>query len=124
MLPGVSIITEEQYFNWKVSTEGAAATPPDFFDFFIKLACLVKHCGVKTFSALEFIPSRSLFLLSAGGLGDFKLGEIGGDNEKGFVLGLAVSVGEGIDGGEGIFFGKVFLTELRLSKLETWLQVG
>jgi hypothetical protein len=114
---------EEQYFNWKVSTEGAAATPPDFLDFFIELACLVEHCGVKTFSALEFRPSGSLFLFSAGGLGDFNLGEAGGDNEKGFVLGLAVSVGEGRDGGEGIF-GEVFFAELRLSKLETWLQVG
>lgn len=90
-LPGVSIIMEEQYFNWKVSIEGAAASPPDFFDFFIELACLFEHCGtVKTFSALEFSPSGSLFLLIASGLGDFNLGEIGGDNEEGFVLGLAV----------------------------------
>lgn len=125
MLPGASTIIEERYFNVKVSTGGAGPAPPAFLGLFIGVAGLVEHGGAKTMSALEFSPLGPLFLLSAGSLGDFNLGEIGGDNE-GFALALAVSVGgvEGVDFGEGALVGELFLTELRLSKLKTWLQVG
>lgn len=71
-----------------------------------------------TFSELEFSPLLSFPLLTAGSLGDFDFGEIGGVNEV-----LLGNCGGG-DGGGSDFGGGTFLKEFLLSRLGTRLHVG
>ena len=97
-----------------------------FFVFFGELEDLVVPRGVNTFSRLEFNPLGSFPLLSAGCLGDFKLGEAGGVNEGLVLVVLIIVVGGGGDAGSGEVgdFGEIFLNEWCLSRLGIRLQVG
>lgn len=76
--------------------------------FSILLETLVLFLGVKTLSsALEFNKFGSLPRLIAGDLGDFSLGDIGGDNEECLLrVVLLVALGVvGIGRGGGEDFG-------------------
>jgi hypothetical protein len=90
------------------------------FDFFLsKVGVFVVFLGITTFSELEFKLLASLPLLIAGNLGDFDIGDKGGEA----LLVLLEKVGGGGGGGGGDF-GAVFFRELRLSSVETKLHVG
>lgn len=80
------------------------------------MVVVVVLLGMKIFSALKFNPLVSFPRLIAGNLGDFDFGEIGG--------GAEVGGGVGGGGGGGGDIGDIFLSELRLSRLGTRLQVG
>lgn len=120
MLPGAPTILEDEYFK-DVSAAGLTA----FFDFFTEVVDLVVQRGVRiTFSVLEFSSLGSFPLFIAGGLGDGNLGETGGETVEGLVLEALSGIGKA-NGGEDVGdFGEHCLSDIRLSKLETRLQVG
>jgi inactivated superfamily I helicase len=128
MVPGASTNKEEEYFIAKVSTECGTPAVLDFFDFFtVLVVTFVVLRGVKTFSALVFNPPGSFPLFTAGGLGDFSLGEIGGDSAEGSLVLVPAALQAGCINGTGgpagsrvgDFGGEFFLSELCLSKLGT-----
>jgi inactivated superfamily I helicase len=101
MLPGDST-NKEECFIAKGSTECGTPTVLDFLDFFTKLAVtFVVLRGVQTFSALVFNPSGSFPLLTAGGTGDFNLGEIGGDSPEGCLVLVPAALPAGCINGIG-----------------------